>query len=134
MKGVLETAVGYCGGTYDNPTYQIVCAGRTGHAETVELDFDPAAISYEQLLNEFWNMHDPTQGNRQGWNFGSQYRSAIYCTDQEQYKIAVASRDALQAALRRPVTTEIKMLEKFWRAEEYHQQYYEKKRVSACRI
>lgn len=134
MKGVLETAVGYCGGTYEHPTYQIVCGGRTGHAETVELGFDPATISYEQLLNEFWNMHDPTQGNRQGWNFGSQYRSAIYCEDDEQYKTAIASRDALQAALRRPVSTEIKMLEKFWRAEEYHQQYYEKKGVSACRI
>lgn len=134
MKGVLETAVGYCGGTQDNPTYHLVCGGRTGHAETVEVGFDPAVISYEQLLKQFWNMHDPTQGHRQGWNLGSQYRSAIYCSDEEQYAEAIASRDAWQAALRRPITTEIKLLDKFWRAEEYHQQYYEKKGVSACKI
>lgn len=135
MKGVVDTAVGYCGGHFENPSYQIVCTGNTGHAETVEISYDPELVSYDQLLKEFWGMHDPTQGNRQGWNFGSQYRSAIYCADEETLKTTEASRDLLQARLGRKITTEIAMLKKFWRAEEYHQQYYEKKGYSsaACR-
>lgn len=134
MKGVLDTAVGYCGGSTKDPTYPAVCSGATGHAETVELSYDPSVISYRQLLKEFWAMHDPTQGNRQGWNFGNQYRSAIFCADDEQLAEAIASRDELQEQLKRNITTEIKLLEKFWRAEEYHQQYYLKKGVSACRV
>lgn len=135
MPGVVDTAVGYCGGTLENPTYHTVCSGRTGHAETVEVTYDPEVISYKKLLSEFWGMHNPTQGNRQGMNLGSQYRSAVYCSDEEQLTEAIASKDALQELLKSHITTEIKLLDTFWRAEEYHQQYYAKKMGTAsCRI
>ncbi|MBX9689501.1 MAG: peptide-methionine (S)-S-oxide reductase MsrA [Candidatus Obscuribacterales bacterium] len=134
MKGVLETAVGYCGGKTENPSYPLVCSGTTGHAETVEVAFDPDILAYDELLRLFWQMHDPTQGMRQGFNIGSQYRSAIYCQDDEQLKAAEISRDRLEAQLGKKISTEIKLLSKFWKAEEYHQQYYEKKGYSPCRL
>lgn len=134
MAGVLDTAVGYCGGTTDQPNYEIVCSGRTGHAETVEVTFDPEKISYTELLKHFFSIHNPTQGNRQGLNIGSQYRSAIFCSDDEQLTEAKALRTAIEEQANRKLTTEIAPLKTFWRAEEYHQQYYLKHKVGACRI
>ena len=126
--------MGYCGGTTQNPTYQDVCSGKTGHAEAVEVEFDPDQISYLDLLQVFWKIHDPTQGQRQGWNIGDQYRSAVFCQDAAQLQQANSSRQAQQANYRREITTQIALLEKFWLAEAYHQQYYAKKGASACRI
>lgn len=134
LDGVLETAVGYMGGAVDNPTYQLVCSGATGHAEVVDLEFDPALISYQQLLEKFWAKHNPTSHNFQGPDFGTQYRSAIfYHSDQqrqlaEQSKIALAASDEYSA----PIVTEITPAGPFWRAEEYHQQYVLKNKP-ACR-
>lgn len=125
--GVWTTAVGYAGGYTPNPTYEEVCTGRTGHAEVVLAVFDPAVISYSQLLKVFWENHDPTQGMRQGNDIGTQYRSAVYWTDETQRAEAEASRDAFQKALRDAglgeITTEIAPLEAFYYAETYHQQY-----------
>jgi peptide-methionine (S)-S-oxide reductase len=134
VEGVAETQVGYTGGTKENPTYHEVCANRTGHAEAVEVTYDPAKVSYQDLLDVFWGIHDPTQLNRQGPDYGSQYRSAIFFHDAEQESLARDSRDALAASgkFNRPIVTEIVPTSKFYRAEEYHQQYYEKRGGGVC--
>jgi peptide-methionine (S)-S-oxide reductase len=128
LEGVTATAVGYCGGRSEQPSYEEVCTGRTGHAETVEVAFDPARIGFEQLLEVFWQCHDPTQLNRQGPDVGTQYRSAIFCCDAAQQAAANASRAELetQGAFDRPIATEISPAAPFWKAEDYHQQYVEK--------
>jgi peptide-methionine (S)-S-oxide reductase len=134
IPGVLDAACGYAGGTTENPTYQQVCTDRTGHAEVVQVEFDPAKVSYEQLLDAFWSMHDPTTLNRQGPDHGSQYRSVIFCHTPEQQSAAVASRDRQQSTGRfhRPIVTQILSAPAFWRAEEYHQRYFEKQGGGHC--
>jgi peptide-methionine (S)-S-oxide reductase len=135
-EGVYSTAVGYAGGFTPNPTYEEVCSGRTGHAEVVRVVFDPAAVSYDELLRIFWEKHDPTQGMRQGNDIGTQYRSAIYCQDAVQRAAAEASRAAYQAALaaarRGEITTEIADAAEFYYAEAYHQQYLAKNPGGYC--
>jgi len=126
INGVLKTAVGYTGGHVPYPTYERVCRGRTGHAEAVEVWFDPAQVSYAQLLQTFWRIHNPTTRNRQGFDFGRQYRSAIFYHDAGQQEAASASRDAHQQSVRRPIVTQITPASAFYPAEEYHQQYLEK--------
>ncbi len=128
VDGVVETVVGYTGGDTAKPSYEEVCAGRTGHAEAVQLQFDPARVSYEKLLDVFWDLHDPTTLNRQGPDVGTQYRSAIYVHDAEQAATATASKERLQQAgrYRDPIVTEIVPASEFHRAEDYHQQYFEK--------
>ena len=134
--GVLVTAVGYAGGYTPNPTYEEVCSGRTGQAEVVRVVFDPSVVTYEQLLATFWENHDPTQGMRQGNDAGTQYRSAIYTANDEQRRIAEASRDAYQPSLTTagygPITTEIAPLKAFYFAEDYHQQYLAKNPRGYC--
>ena len=120
IRGVLQTAVGYTGGHVLNPTYLQVCSHRTGHAEAVEVWFDPAQISYAQLLDAFWRMHNPTTRKRQGWDLGSQYRSAIFVHSIDQQALAIASRDAEQQSLTRPIVTQITLASAFYHAEEYH--------------
>lgn len=136
LPGVHVTAVGYAGGVTPNPTYDETCTGLTGHAEVVRVIFDPAEIDLERLLRVFWEAHDPTQGDRQGNDIGSQYRSAIYVTDDDQLEVARRTRDAYQQALRRAgggrITTEIGPLEAFYYAEEYHQQYLAKNPGGYC--
>jgi peptide-methionine (S)-S-oxide reductase len=136
LPGVVTTAVGYAGGTTPNPTYQEACSGRTGHAEVVLVAFDPARISYEQLLKTFWENHDPTQGMRQGNDMGTSYRSIILTTNDEQARLAVATRDAYQEMLSAngygPITTEIKPAGPFYYAEDYHQQYLDKNPRGYC--
>jgi peptide-methionine (S)-S-oxide reductase len=136
VKGVKATAVGYTGGRTENPTYKEVCTDTTGHAEAVEVEFDPSEVRYEQLLDVFWANHDPTQLNRQGPDWGRQYRSAIYFFTPEQEAAAKASRDALAKSGKfdRPIVTEIAPASKFWKAEDYHQQYLEKRGLAHCRI
>jgi len=136
MKGVVSTAVGYMGGTLTNPTYQDVCTDRTGHAEVVQVEFDPAQVSYQDLLRVFWENHDPTTPNRQGPDVGTQYRSVIFFHTPEQEAAAKASRDALEKSgtYRRPIVTEIVPAPEFWRAEEYHQQYLEKRGLAHCHL
>jgi peptide-methionine (S)-S-oxide reductase len=126
VHGVLATAVGYTGGQVPDPTYERVCRGRTGHAEAVEVWFDPAQVSYAQLLQRFWRIHNPATRNRQGFDFGSQYRSAIFCHDAGQQEAAIASRNAEQQSVRRQIVTRITPASAFYRAEEYHQRYLEK--------
>jgi peptide-methionine (S)-S-oxide reductase len=126
VPGVIEAISGYEGGTVDNPTYEQVCSGRTGHAEAVEVTYDPAKVTYEQLLNEFWNIHDPTTLNRQGPDVGFQYRSAIFFHNPEQEKAALKSRDEAQKYFGRKIVTEIVPDTHFWPAEEYHQRYFDK--------
>jgi peptide-methionine (S)-S-oxide reductase len=134
--GVVSTAVGYAGGTTDRPSYEQVCSGATGHAEVVQVVYDPARVSYEELLRVFWENHDPTQGNRQGNDRGTQYRSAIYTHDAEQLAAAQASRTAYQERLRSagygPITSEIREAPPFFYAEEYHQQYLAKNPGGYC--
>ena len=132
VEGVKRTEVGYTGGDLADPTYEAVCAGRTGHAEAVRVEFDEAGVAYERLLETFWSIHDPTQVNRQGPDVGTQYRSAIFFTDPGQEETARASLAAEQARLGRPVATEITPAAEFWRAEEYHQQYLAKRGRDAC--
>ena len=134
VEGVTRTEVGYTGGDLADPTYEAVCAGRTGHAEAVRLEFDEAGVSYERLLEVFWSIHDPTQVNRQGPDVGSQYRSAIFFTAPGQEEAARASLAAEQARLGRPVATEITPAAEFWRAEEYHQQYLAKRGQTSCSV
>jgi peptide-methionine (S)-S-oxide reductase len=136
VKGVISTAVGYSGGTLKNPTYQEVCSGRTGHAEVVEVDYDPSQVSYEDLLKVFWENHDPTQMNRQGPDIGAQYRSAIFFHTPEQEAAAKASKEALERSgqYKRPIVTEITPASEFYRAEDYHQQYLEKRGLAHCRL
>lgn len=128
VEGVMDVAVGYAGGTTRNPTYENVCTGQTGHAEVVEVAFDPKRVGYERLLEVFWACHDPTQLDRQGFDVGTQYRSAIFFHAPEQETAARASLEALQASVRGPdkIVTEITSAGDFWRAEEYHQRYMEK--------
>jgi len=132
--GVVATAVGYTGGRTENPTYEDVCSDETGHAEAVEVEFDPAKISYGRLLEIFFKNHDPTTPNRQGPDVGSQYRSAIFFHSPEQEREARAMKDTLDksGAFRRPVVTEIVPARTFYRAEEYHQRYLEKRGLSHC--
>ena len=136
LPGVHTTAVGYSGGVTPNPTYEQVCSGRTGHAETVLVVFDPKRVSFEAILRTFWESHDPTQGMRQGNDVGTQYRSAIYFTTDAQRRAAEASRDAYQAKLTQAgygaITTEIREADTFWYAEDYHQQYLAKNPNGYC--
>lgn len=136
VKGVLGTTVGYEGGSLAQPTYRDVCTDRTGHAEVVRVEYDPSVVSYRNLLNVFWECHDPTTLNRQGPDVGTQYRSAIFTHTPEQEAEARASRDALQASghLMRPIVTEIVPATDFWPAEDYHQQYLEKRGLATCHI
>ena len=136
VEGVLATAVGYSGGRKENPSYEDVCSGRTGHAEVVEVEYDPSKVSYEQLLDVFWENHDPTTLNRQGPDVGEQYRSAIFFLDPEQEAAARAAKERLEKSGRykRPIVTEITPASRFYRAEEYHQRYLEKHGLAHCRI
>jgi peptide-methionine (S)-S-oxide reductase len=135
VKGVTDAAAGYTGGTLESPSYEAVCSDGTGHAEAVQVEFDPAQVSYDDLLSVFWRIHDPTTPNRQGPDVGSQYRSAVFFHTTEQEKAARASKAKQEASgrFRRPVVTEITPASRFWRAEEYHQRYNEKHGRS-CRI
>ena len=136
VKGVKQTAVGYSGGHTKNPTYKDVCTDKTGHAEVVEVEFDPSVVSYDDLLNVFWQSHDPTQVNRQGPDYGTQYRSAIFYLTPQQEAAAKASKERLQKSgqFKKPIATEITPASEFYRAEEYHQQYLEKRGMAHCRI
>jgi peptide-methionine (S)-S-oxide reductase len=136
IPGVKATAVGYMGGTLKSPTYKDVCTDRTGHAEVVEVEFDPAQVSYESLLQVFWENHDPTQLNRQGPDTGTQYRTVIFYHSPEQQAAATASKEERQqsGAYQRPIVTQIVPATEFWRAEEYHQQYLEKRGMANCHI
>jgi peptide-methionine (S)-S-oxide reductase len=129
VKGVVSTVVGYTGGSFKDPTYKDVCSGKTGHAETVEIEYDPSRVSYEELLSVFWENHDPTTLNRQGPDIGTQYRSAIFFHTPEQKAAAIASKENLQKSGRykNPISTEITPASRFYRAEDYHQQYFEKR-------
>lgn len=134
VKGVVHTEVGYTGGITENPTYEDVCTGKTGHAEAVQVEYDPSEVSYEELLDVFWSIHDPTTPNRQGADIGSQYRSVIFYHTAEQKRIAEESKRKLQESGKfdRPIVTEIVPASTFWRAEEYHQCYLEKKGMGKC--
>lgn len=136
IPGVTETAVGYEGGHQESPTYKQVCTDRTGHAEVVQVEYDPEQVSYEQLLEVFWTSHDPTQLNRQGPDFGTQYRTVIFYHTPEQKEAAESSLRALEAAgvFGRPIVTQIVPAETFWKAEDYHQQYLAKRGMSSCHI
>lgn len=136
VDGVVDAAVGYEGGHTENPTYKDVCTDRTGHAEVVEVEYDPSKVNYEQLLNVFWNEHDPTQVNRQGPDFGTQYRTVIFYHTPEQERIARASKEALEKSgkFSRPIATEIVPAQTFYRAEDYHQQYLAKRGLRHCHI
>jgi peptide-methionine (S)-S-oxide reductase len=124
IEGVLSITSGYSGGTTPNPTYEEVCSGETGHAEAIQVGFDPALITYEEILDIFWQAHDPTTLNRQGPDTGTQYRSAIFWSDEAQRDAAEKSSKKMQGRYRDPIVTEVRPLEKFWKAEEYHQNYY----------
>ena len=132
VEGVAATRVGYAGGTIADPTYEQVCSDRTGHAEAVQVWFDPGVVSYGELLDTFWSIHDPTTRDRQGWDFGSQYRPAIFFHDAEQERLGIASRDERQNSLARPIVTEIVPASQFYDAEEYHQRYFEKHGGAFC--
>jgi peptide-methionine (S)-S-oxide reductase len=132
-EGVEDAVVGYMGGSTERPSYEDVCSGATGHAEVCQVSFDPHEVSYEQLLEVFWSLHDPTQLNRQGVDVGSQYRSAIFFHTPEQEREAIASRERAQAAHRKPIVTEIAPAGSFWPAEDYHQRYLEKRGLATCR-
>ncbi len=124
FDGVLQVVSGYAGGTKPNPTYEEVCSGTTGHAEVVQITYDPEKVSYEKLLEVFWASHDPTTLNQQGADVGSQYRSVIFYTTEEQKQAAIASKQAAQANFSDPIVTEIKPLTSFYPAEDYHQDYF----------
>ena len=136
VEGVVSTAAGYAGGHTENPSYEDVCSHTTGHAEVVEVTYDPEKVSYDKLLDIFWKLHDPTQLNRQGPDVGYQYRSVIFYYSDAQRDAAVAAKEGLEksGAYKRPVVTQILPAPTFWRAEEYHQQYFEKRGVATCRI
>lgn len=136
VQGVLSTAVGYEGGTFLNPTYEDVCYRDTGHAETVEVEFDPAQVSFNDLLNVFWDNHDPTTVNRQGPDVGEQYRSVIFYHDEEQKTAALASKEQVEKSgrFRRTIVTQIVPASTFYRAEEYHQRYLEKRGLAHCKL
>jgi peptide-methionine (S)-S-oxide reductase len=128
IEGVASTTVGYAGGSFKDPTYKDVCSGKTGHAEVVQVEYDPSKVSYEELLRVFWNIHDPTTLNRQGPDIGTQYRSAVFFHNPEQEAAATASKQKLQSSGRyqKSIETEITPASEFYRAEDYHQQYFEK--------
>ena len=137
VKGVVSTRVGYTGGRLENPTYRDVCSDMTGHAEAVEVEYDPVLVSYERLLSVFWEMHDPTTANRQGPDVGSQYRSAIFYYTPDQKAAAFASKERLQATDRyrqRKIVTEIVPATTFYPAEDYHQSYFEKRGKASCKV
>jgi peptide-methionine (S)-S-oxide reductase len=136
LKGVTSTAVGYVGGSKENPSYEDVCTDKTGHAEVVQLEFDPNQISYDELLDVFWSTHNPTTLNRQGPDVGKQYRSVIFYQSPEQKVAAEKSKEKLAASgkFSRPIVTQIEPAPKFWRAEEYHQRYLQKRGQSHCAI
>jgi peptide-methionine (S)-S-oxide reductase len=132
IPGVTATRVGYAGGHTDSPSYRDVCSDTTGHAEAVEVEFEPDQVSYDELLDVFWRSHDPTQGNRQGPDVGSQYRSVVFFHSPEQQEQALASKARIQAHLPRAVTTEVVPAGEFYEAEDYHQQYFEKQGRASC--
>ena len=132
IEGVVATRVGYTGGSSADPNYEQVCSDTTGHAEAVQVWFDPTVVSYDDLLETFWSIHDPTTRNRQGWDFGSQYRSAIFFHDANQERVAIDSRDQHQSTLARPIVTQIFPASAFYDAEEYHQRYFEKHGGAFC--
>jgi peptide-methionine (S)-S-oxide reductase len=132
LEGVSATAAGYEGGTLDNPTYEDVCSHTTGHAEVVEVTYDPERVSYDDLLEVFWAKHDPTQLNRQGWDIGDQYRSVIFVHDEEQREAAARSKALEQTRYAQPVVTQVEPARAFYPAEDYHQQYLEKRGRSTC--
>ncbi|MBA3521670.1 MAG: peptide-methionine (S)-S-oxide reductase MsrA [Gemmatimonadales bacterium] len=136
VEGVESAMVGYLGGTYPNPTYEDVCTGRTGHAEVVEVTYDPSRVSYEDLLNVFWANHDPTTLNRQGPDRGTQYRSAIFYHDESQQQAAEGSKEQMNQSGRfaKPIVTEITPTSTFYLAEEYHQRYLEKRGLASCHV
>ncbi len=136
LIGVIETKVGYMGGDLENPTYEDVCTDKTGHAEVVQVIYNENKVSYNDLLDTFWNIHDPTQKNRQGPDIGTQYRSVIFYHNENQRKIAEKAKQELQSSnkFRRPISTEIKKAETFYPAEQYHQHYLEKKGLSSCKF
>ncbi|HEU5402260.1 MAG TPA: peptide-methionine (S)-S-oxide reductase MsrA [Terriglobales bacterium] len=134
IPGVIDAAVGYEGGTFENPTYRDVCTDRTGHAEVVEVTFDPARVSYQTLLEHFWKLHNPTTKNRQGPDVGTQYRSVIFFHSPEQEAAAKASKQAVQSHFQGPIVTEIVPAQTFYRAEDYHQQYLAKRGLRHCHI
>ncbi len=136
IPGVISTRVGYTGGNLQNPSYEDVCTDRTGHAEAVEVEYDPAKVSYEQLLNVFWENHDPTTMNRQGPDWGSQYRSAVFFHTPEQQAVAQASKEALDRSgkFHSKIVTQIVPATNFFQAEDYHQQYLEKRGMASCHI
>ena len=136
VKGVLSTSVGYAGGTQENPTYQDVCTDKTGHAEVVEVEFDPSQVSYDELLDVFWSNHNPTTLNRQGPDVGAQYRSVIFYHSPEQQAAANASKEKLEKSGRfnRPIVTQVEPAPTFWHAEEYHQHYLQKRGQAHCAV
>jgi len=136
VKGVTSTTVGYTGGTTKNPTYKEVCTDKTGHAEAVEVEYNPQQVSYEELLKVFWENHDPTTLNRQGPDAGTQYRSAIFFHGADQEAAARASKEALEESgkFKRPIVTQIVAAVEFYRAEDYHQQYFEKHGIKSCHV
>lgn len=136
IGGVVDTAVGYAGGNQPDPTYRDVCTDRTGHAEVVQVEYDPARVSYEQLLDVFWENHDPTTLNRQGPDVGTQYRSVVFYHDEEQRAAAEESKRRLDGSGRfsRPIVTQVVPAEPFYRAEEYHQRYLEKRGLASCHV
>ena len=134
IPGVTDAAVGYSGGTMERPTYQDVCSDETGHAEVVEVTFDPKVVSYRTLVEKFFALHDPTTPNRQGPDFGTQYRSAIFFHSPEQAKTAREVLREAQQHINRPIVTEVTPAKTFWRAEEYHQRYLEKRGLASCHI
>jgi peptide-methionine (S)-S-oxide reductase len=136
VPGVLSATSGYEGGTKASPSYQDVCSHKTGHAEVVEVEYDPDKVSYEKLLDVFWSIHDPTTLNRQGPDVGTQYRSVIFCHTPEQKAAALAAKEKLQKSrkYKRPIVTQIVPAATFWPAEEYHQRYFEKHGLDACPV
>jgi peptide-methionine (S)-S-oxide reductase len=134
IPGVISSTVGYTGGSLANPTYEQVCTDRTGHAEAVLVEFDPEQVAYEELVDRFWDVHDPTQVNRQGPDWGSQYRTAIFFSSPEQEAAATASKERAQARFSKPIATEITPASDFWEAEDYHQRYLEKRGLATCAI
>jgi peptide-methionine (S)-S-oxide reductase len=136
VKGVVDAAVGYEGGDFPNPTYKDVCTDKTGHAEVVQIEYDPAQVSYDELLNVFWQNHDPTTPNQQGPDWGTQYRSVIFYHTPEQEAAARASKEKMESSgrFRRPIVTQIVPASDFYRAEEYHQRYLEKRGLANCHI
>ena len=136
LKGVTKTTAGYSGGKKKNPTYEEVCSDETGHAEVVQVEYDPELVSYEKLLNVFWTNHNPTQLNRQGWDVGTQYRSVVFYHDDEQKKIAEKSKKELEKSKKwdKPIVTSIEPAKEFYPAEEYHQKYLFKRGKESCHI